>query len=284
MNSCNHDCRESLPESIQRTSISTPDLNSLSSHRHSSSDPTRSADATTTIQDVIVVVSVETVYASPPASAQVGAETVLAADLPFSPSSMTSSASTSMESFVFSASTLGSVPTAVAATEASSVSDSSSTSGLAVVGGTPATTPPPAGLDNNNGSSPSTKPLRTALTSKAALGSIVGVAVAGLLVVILALLLLFIWLRRRSARAARHSSGSEYEGGISVRQLSPITPFPSDLQPRNNYLAGVTPHQSSFRPSRAPYPFAAPPVPRIGSPKRPARQRGDTFSDLDFSG
>lgn len=155
-------------------------------------------------------------------------------------------------------------------------------------------------------SSTSTPLKASTQTQSTPVGAIVGVAIAGALVLALVSLLLFLWFKRRSARAAR-IAGARDEGGAlrfvvrdnagyvltrptpgMMRQEPPITPFPADLQPNRlgmvqnyNQLGGDRGISQPTLVANPQYPFG-PPIVVPPSPQRPVRQRGDTLNGVGY--
>ncbi|KAJ7495852.1 hypothetical protein B0H11DRAFT_2000890 [Mycena galericulata] len=314
---------QSPPENVQATTIATITSTPRLSHARKP-QATRNHVITKTVDEIIIVVDVETVSAS--TGAQMGTDAGFVTSrstLSTSPSATTSSSTTSHSNSAAvgssssratgsnftvstSASSSSTEVTAFALSSAESMGSSvltasSSLTSLKAVSGAKATlqsqgtavnsdgSPTETGTQLQAGSPSSTStPLKVSSTAQATpVGAIVGVAVAGVLVLALVILLLVLWVKRRSARAARNA-GDGYEGGMRAQGL-PITPFPTDLQPNRpgRVNGGDTALPSSFGGSQPTlranpqYPFG-PPIIVPPSPQRPSRKRGDTLSSVGF--
>ncbi|KAJ7497657.1 hypothetical protein FB451DRAFT_1212281 [Mycena latifolia] len=315
---------ESVLENLQATTIATITRSTRPSRgpKRPSHAPKIHGATTETVDKIIIVVGVETEYVS--AGGPLGTDrgfvtSKLATSTTYTPAPVSASASKSLTESSSSAPTSSFAPTSSSVPSpgpigSSSFSTGSSSTDLKAVSGAKATLQPQGtGLNNDNSptgtgtglqasiSSTST-PLKASTTSQSVpVGAILGVVIAGVLMITLVVLLLVLWARRRSARAAR-VAGAPYDGGM--RQEAPLTPYPADLQPnragggrvqnwmlRNSHLAGAD------QPSRGgpaaetyngyptlvtnqQYLFAPPVV--LSSPQRPTRQRGDTLSTVEF--
>ncbi|KAJ6521927.1 hypothetical protein DFH09DRAFT_212567 [Mycena vulgaris] len=277
---------EPLLETVQATTITT-----IIRPSPPSQERKRPAHATT-LEKIIFNVSVEIEYVS--AGAQMGTDRGFATPTFIGPASTSMPVSTilfpSVSSMPLASESKLSTSASAAITPSSqepagfSSTASSSSTDLKAVSGAKAT----IGTAANEGSSPSVP-----------VGAILGVVIAGVLVVALVVLLLVLWGKRRSARAAQNADATYYDGGM--REAAPVTPYPADLQPNradgggrtqtwmlcNSHLAGVDQPGAAETYSPYPnlvanpqYPFA-PPV-ALGSPQRPTRQRGDTLSSAGF--
>ncbi|KAJ6625794.1 hypothetical protein B0H10DRAFT_2000707 [Mycena sp. CBHHK59/15] len=122
-------------------------------------------------------------------------------------------------------------------------------------------------------------------------GAIIGVVIAGILVISLIAVLLVLWYQRRKAMR-QHTEVDRYETGMPPDHQPALTPYPLDLQP-NRHLAGadsvapnlglggtVTTYSQPNLLSNQQYPFAPPVL--LQTPQRPRRKTGDTLADPGY--